>query len=61
MMKDDIRPRGTVQVKCSAPGCDWYHWRDALDPKLPDGPFYCPFSPCDPNWDGKPHEKAETP
>lgn len=39
-MIDDIRPRGTVQVKCSR--CDWEFWVEALDPRLPDGPFVCP-------------------
>ena len=40
-MKDDIRPVGTVQVKCSEPSCRWEFWVDALDPRLPDGPFLC--------------------
>lgn len=40
-VSDDIRPRGTVQVKCSAPECTWEFWVDALDPRLPDGPFLC--------------------
>ena len=44
---DDIRPRGTVQVSCAHPDCGsdgsgpWMHWVDALDPRLPDGPFLC--------------------
>jgi hypothetical protein len=38
---DDIRPKGTVQVRCSFPGCEWEFWVDCLDPRLPDGPFYC--------------------
>lgn len=37
--KDDIRPRGTVQVQCSK--CEWDFWLDPLDPQLPDGPFVC--------------------
>jgi hypothetical protein len=41
-MIDDIRPKGTVQVPCSRPGCGWEFWVDALDPGLPDGPFVCP-------------------
>lgn len=53
----DIRPKGTVEVpcaKCDAPG-KWcagcfpqgrppgktFFWVDALDPRLPDGPFVC--------------------
>lgn len=46
MSEDDIRPRGTVEVKCSAPDCGWCFWLDALDPSLPDGPFLC--WTCDP-------------
>jgi len=38
---DEIRPKGTVQVKCSAPDCEWEFWVDCLDPKLPEGPFLC--------------------
>jgi hypothetical protein len=37
--KDDIRPRGTVQVKCSK--CDWEYWVSCTDPILPNGPFVC--------------------
>jgi len=37
--KDDIRPKGTVQVECP---CGWSFWLDSLDPCLPDGPFECP-------------------
>jgi hypothetical protein len=40
-MSDDIRPRGTVQVLCSVPGCGWEFWIEALHPSLPGGPFYC--------------------
>ncbi len=38
---DDIRPRGTVEVRCSHEGCGWCFWLDPLDPRLPDGPFDC--------------------
>lgn len=38
---DDIRPRGTVEVACSAADCPWAFWVDALDPRLPTGPFFC--------------------
>jgi hypothetical protein len=38
-MKDDIRPRGTVQVQCHK--CTWHFWVGALDARLPDGPFEC--------------------
>lgn len=38
---DDIRPRGTVTVRCSHPGCTWKFWVDPLHPALPDGPFLC--------------------
>lgn len=48
MTADDLRPKGTVQVACSHPDCAnppdggaWYFWVDALDPRLPDGPFLC--------------------
>ena len=52
MIGDDIRPRGTVAVKCDAPGgCGWHFWVDALDSRLPNGPFLC--LPCaDPRWQG---------
>lgn len=40
-MTDDIRPKGTVQVKCSDATCVWQFWIDPLDPRLPEGPFYC--------------------
>lgn len=36
---DDLRPKGTVEVKCSK--CGWSFWLDALHPSLPDGPFIC--------------------
>lgn len=39
-MTDDIRPRGTVQVLCDLCGY-WSFWVDALDLRLPDGPFWC--------------------
>lgn len=47
---DDIRPHGTVMVPCSHADCQpkpgedagpWMFWVDALDPRLPDGPFLC--------------------
>lgn len=38
---DDLRPRGTVEVDCSAPDCGWSFWVDPLDPRLPGGPFLC--------------------
>lgn len=38
---DSLRPRGTVEVPCSFPGCGWNFWVGALDPRLPDGPFIC--------------------
>ena len=38
---DRIRPRGRVEVKCSHPSCKWSFWIDALDPRLPRGPFDC--------------------
>jgi len=44
MSADDLRPKGTVQVPCSHPDCvsgGWEFWVDALDPRLPDGPFLC--------------------
>lgn len=41
-MGDDLRPRGTVQVACSAPDCPFEFWVGSLDPRLPDGPFLCP-------------------
>lgn len=48
--KDDIRPRGTVEVTCQK--CDWCFWIDSLDPRLPSGPFICPTC------DGKTYEKS---
>lgn len=48
--RDDIKPKGTVQVKCqhrawaqSGPEqtCRSEFWVDALDKRLPDGPFFC--------------------
>lgn len=38
---DDLRPPGTVEVKCSHPGCNTYFWLRPSDPRLPDGPFSC--------------------
>lgn len=43
---DSIRPRGTVEVRCSKPDCGWSFWVDALDKRLPGGPFLCPGA-CD--------------
>jgi hypothetical protein len=40
-MNDDIRPRGTVEVQCSAPNCSWRFWLAADHALLPDGPFFC--------------------
>lgn len=40
-MKDDIRPKGTVEVKCSTPNCNWHFWLASNDIRLPSGPFYC--------------------
>lgn len=45
---DDIRPRGTVQVECSHPGCGWSFWLDPLDERLPNGPHYCQEHETDP-------------
>lgn len=63
--KDDIRPRGTVMVPCDHPDCaaegdlgPWFFWVDALDPRLPDGPFLCWEH--DPNTAGKPMKKDDT-
>lgn len=38
-MKDDLRPKGSVEVECIM--CGWSFWVGCLDPKLPDGPFVC--------------------
>lgn len=43
-MSDSLRPKGTVEVTCTQCGY-WSFWIDALDPRLPDGPFLC--SDCD--------------
>lgn len=45
-MKDDVRPRKSVEVPCSGKGwpcCEggWAFWVDALDSRLPNGPFIC--------------------
>jgi len=37
--KDDIRPKGSVEVMCHK--CGWAFWIDCLDPLLPDGPYVC--------------------
>jgi hypothetical protein len=64
---DDLRPRGYVEVKCGHPDCQpkpgqdlspWCFWVDALDPRLPDGPFLCWDH--DPTTAGKPMRKAES-
>lgn len=39
--RDDLRPCGTVEVRCQVAGCGWAWWVDPLDPLLPDGPFLC--------------------
>jgi hypothetical protein len=39
-MKDNIRPKGTVEVKCQR--CGWHFWLDCLSKLLPGGPFICP-------------------
>lgn len=36
---DNIRSKGTVEVKCGK--CGWFYWIGALDKSLPDGPFIC--------------------
>lgn len=36
---DDIRSLGSVEVKCVT--CGWCFWMNALDKRLPDGPFLC--------------------
>lgn len=38
---DDLRPKGSVEVRCSTPGCGNVWWVDPLDPRLPEGPFDC--------------------
>lgn len=49
-MLDDIRPPGTVEVECTGPLCramvagtddKMCFWVDAVDPRLPAGPFIC--------------------
>ncbi len=40
-MRESLRPKGSVEVKCSHLGCNIYWWIDPLDPRLPDGPFDC--------------------
>lgn len=41
MDSDGLRPKGSVEVRCSQPGCGWAWWVDPLDSRLPDGPFDC--------------------
>lgn len=46
LQKDDITPKGCVTVRCQGVGllgdqCRWEFFVDALDPRLPDGPFLC--------------------
>lgn len=55
---DLLRGRGLVEVECSKPDCGWSFWVEALDPRLPGGPFLCPGS-CD----GSKHvyQKAQEP
>lgn len=38
---DDIRPLGTVEVRCSTPHCLWSFWVPGDDIRLPEGPFFC--------------------
>lgn len=52
---EDIRPPKTVQVPCSVPGCEWEFWVEALDPRLPNGPFLC--AEHDPNFTGEKEPK----
>lgn len=40
-LADDIRPKGTVEVRCGHPECGVAWWVDPLDPKLPAGPWDC--------------------
>lgn len=40
-LESSLRPRGTVEVNCSYPGCGTAWWLDPLDPRLPNGPFDC--------------------
>ena len=37
---EDLRPPGSVEVRCCHPGCGVAWWIDPLDPRLP-GPFDC--------------------
>lgn len=39
--RDDIRPKGTVEVQCSTPNCGWAFWVPNDDARLPEGPFFC--------------------
>jgi uncharacterized C2H2 Zn-finger protein len=45
---ENLRPKGTVAVPCSGRFCKcedggvWVFFVEALDPRLPDGPFLCP-------------------
>jgi hypothetical protein len=47
-VKDDIRPKGSVEVLCTGIRCrgKWWFWVDCLDPRLPDGPFICQECVC---------------
>jgi hypothetical protein len=36
-----LRPRGHVEVMCSAPACRWCFWIHCADATLPAGPFFC--------------------
>lgn len=38
---DDLRARGTVEVRCSIEGCGWAWWCDPLDPRLDGRKLFC--------------------
>jgi hypothetical protein len=38
---ESLRPRGTVEVHCSAPNCRWSFWIANDDIRIPNGPFFC--------------------
>lgn len=40
MADSPLRPRGTVEITCSEPGCGWALWLPPDDPRLP-GPVKC--------------------